>query len=156
MCCPRSTSAKRGGNVPYLPFPPMPAQTFDYCVAQAEQKYQVPSCILEAVHQVESGGELRPGLVHGNSNGTRDYGVTQINTIWADYFHRKFGITAMQLAADACLAVNGSAYIIRYEINATGNFWAGVGNYHSRTPGEHDRYVMRVARAAQEYGCRIK
>lgn len=142
--------------MPYLPLPPMPAPTFDYCVAQAEQKYQVPSCILQAIHKVESGGELRPGLVHGNSNGTRDYGVTQINTIWVDYFQRKFGITPLQIAADACLAVNGSAYIIRYEINATGNFWAGVGNYHSRTPVEHDRYVARVARTAEEFGCRIK
>ena len=81
-----STSARRGGSVPYLPFPPMPEQTFSYCVAQAEQKYQVPSCILQAVHQIESGGTLRPGLVHGNSNGTKDYGVTQINTVWANYF----------------------------------------------------------------------
>lgn len=142
--------------MPYLPFPAMPEQTFSSCVAQAEQKYQVPACVLRAVHEIESGGELRPGLVHTNRNGTKDYGVTQINTVWANYFQRNFGITALQLADNACLAVNGSAYIIRYEINSTGNFWNGVGNYHSRTPGEHDRYVIRVAHAAQEFGCRIK
>ncbi|RKP47540.1 lytic transglycosylase domain-containing protein [Trinickia fusca] len=140
----------------YLPLPPVPEQTFDYCVALAEEKYQVPACILRAVHEIESGGDLRPGLVHPNSNGTKDYGVTQINTVWANYFQRKFGIPATALADNACLAVNGSAYIIRYEINATGSLWAGVGNYHSRTPGEHDRYVWRVARAVGRYGCQIK
>lgn len=142
--------------MPYLPFPPLPEQTFASCVAQAEVKYQVPSCILRAVHEIESGGDLRPGLVRVNRNGTKDYGVTQINTVWVNYFQRKFGITAPELADNACLAVNGSAYIIRYEINASGNLWAGVGNYHSRTPGEHDRYILRVAQAAQRFGCQIK
>jgi hypothetical protein len=94
--------------------------------------------------------------VRSNSNGTKDYGVTQINTVWMSYFQRNFGITSSQFTDNACLAVNGSAYIIRYEINASGNFWKGVGNYHSRTPGEHDRYVTRVAQEAQRFGCQIR
>ena len=141
--------------MPFLPFP-MPEQTFQSCVVAAEQKYQVPSCILRAVHQVESSGDLQPGLVRSNTNGTKDYGVTQINTVWASFFQRNFGITASDLANNACLAVNGSAYIIRYEINASGDFWTGVGNYHSRTPGEHDRYVLKVAEQAERFGCQIR
>lgn len=141
--------------MPYLPFP-IPEQTFQSCVVEAEAKYQVPSCVLHAVHEVESSGDLRPGLVRSNSNDTKDYGITQINTVWMNYFQRKFGITASDFANNACLAVNGSAYIIRYEINSTGSFWAGVGNYHSRTPGEHDRYVLQVAQQAERFGCRIR
>lgn len=141
--------------MPYFPLP-MPQQTFEACVAAAEQKYQVPGCILHAVHEVESSGDLMPGLVRSNSNGTKDYGVTQINTDWTSYFQRNFGLNASDFAGNACLAVNGSAYIIRYEINRTGNFWAGVGNYHSRSPHEHDHYVAEVAQQAQRFGCQIR
>lgn len=141
--------------MPYMPFP-VPEQTFQSCVAEAEAKYQVPSCVLRAVHEIESSGDLKPGLVRSNTNGTKDYGATQINTVWTNYFQRNFGIGPMQFANNACLAVNGSAYIIRYEINASGDFWTGVGRYHSRTPGEHDRYVRKVAEEAQRFGCQIR
>jgi len=137
--------------------PPMPAQTFESCVAAAEQKYQVPGCILHAVHEIESSGDLEPGLVRSNTNGTQDFGVTQINTVWIQYFERNFGLTQAAFANNACLAVNGSAYIIRYEINSSGgDFWRGVGNYHSRSAVEHARYVTDVAREAQRYGCQIR
>jgi hypothetical protein len=139
-----------------IPVPPLPPEQFDACVAQAEQKYQVPACILHAVHQVESSGDLAPGLVRSNSNGTSDYGVTQINTVWVKYFGRNFQISGNDFANNACLAVNGAAYIIRYEINASGNFWDGVGNYHSRSPGEHERYIAKVAAQAQRFGCQIR
>jgi hypothetical protein len=141
--------------MPYIP-PPMPEQTFQACVVEAGQRYQVPSCILRAVHEIESSGDLRPGLVHSNTNGTEDYGATQINTVWINYFRHNFGVTASQIENDACLAVNGSAYIIRYEINASGDFWTGVGRYHSHTPSEHDRYVHQVAEQAQKFGCYIR
>ena len=141
--------------MPYIPFP-VQEQTFEACVVQAEQKYAVPSCILRAVHETESSGALSPGLVRANRNGTKDYGVTQINTVWTNYFQRNFGISATQFADNACLAVNGAAYIIRYEINASGDFWTGVGNYHSRTTGEHDRYVRKVAVEAERFGCQIR
>lgn len=141
-----------------MPYAALPVSepAFEVCVAQAEQKYQVPSCILRAVHQVESSGSLEPGLVRSNSNGTKDYSATQINTVWVNYFQRKFGLSASQFASDACLAINGTAYIIRYEINSSGDFWTGVGRYHSRTPGLHDRYVRQVADQAQRFGCQIK
>ena len=140
-----------------MPIPlPIEEPTFLACVAEAEQKYEVPSCILRAVHEVESSGDLAPGLVRSNSNRTKDYGVTQINTVWTDYFQRNFGITPLQFANNACLAVNGTAYIIRHEINASGDFWTGVGRYHSRTPIEHDKYVRKVATEAEKFGCQIR
>ena len=141
--------------MPYIPFP-IPQESFEACVVQAEQKYQVPSCVLLAVHEVESSGTLQQGLVRTNANGTKDYGVTQINTVWTNYFQRNFGITPNDFANNSCLAVNGSAYIIRYEINASGDFWTGVGRYHSRTPGLLNGYVLKVAKKAQEFGCQIR
>lgn len=137
-------------------FPPNEPAAFHQCVIEAEQKYQVPACILEAVHQVESSGTLEPGLVRRNTNGTSDYGVTQINTVWTDYFQKNFGITSADFANNACLAVNGSAYIIRHEINASGDFWTAVGRYHSRTPEKLYRYAVKVATKAQEFGCQIR
>ncbi len=134
----------------------MPLTSFQTCVLQAEQKYHVPACILLAIHQIESGGSRRAEIVHSNLNGTKDYGVTQINDVWVRYFNRKFGITATEITHDVCLAIHASAYVVRYEINVAGDFWTGVGRYHSRIPARHQWYRQRVALEAQRFGCQIK
>lgn len=136
--------------------PMMPLESFQTCVLQAAQKYHVPACVLLAIHQIESRGSRQTGLVRSNQNGTKDYGVTQINDVWVRYFNRQFGITAALITHDVCLAVHASAYVIRYEINAAGDFWTGVGRYHSRMPTRHQWYRQQVALEAQRFGCQIK
>ncbi|CCD30245.1 Putative Lytic transglycosylase, catalytic (fragment) [Candidatus Glomeribacter gigasporarum BEG34] len=139
-----------------MPLPVMAPPPLQACVVRAEQKYQVPACILRAIHQIESGGSHRPGLMRSNTNGTRDYGVTQINTVWMRYFNQKFGITAHQITSNSCLAIHAAAYVVRFEINASGDFWMGVGRYHSRTPARRDRYLRRAAALAQQFGCTLR
>lgn len=136
--------------IPYFP----PVDNMQTCTQQAEIEYQVPACVLRAIHVIESSGSTRRGFVGGvNANGTRDYSVMQINDVWANYFNQKFGITPARLADDLCLSVRAAGYVVRYEINRTGNFWKGVGNYHSRTPSRNYNYAARVSKEAQRFGC---
>lgn len=138
--------------------PPAPSQEvyLQMCMKKAEVVYQVPTCILNAIHQVESGGSLDARLTSKNKNGTEDFTPMQINTGWVSYFTKHFGITASHLKADTCLAVQASAYVVRYEINRAGDFWTGVGRYHSQTPWRAIQYRNAVAAQAQRFGCVIR
>jgi len=126
------------------------------CAQIAEVQYSVPACIVRAIHVLESSGRTAPGLVRQNANGTEDHGDMQINDVWANTFQRKFGISRADLSSDLCLSMRAAGYVVRYEINRTGDFWKGVGNFHSRTPALNYNYAMRVSREATRFGCQIK
>jgi len=97
------------------------------------------------------GGSL--GRMSPNSNGTSDHGPFQINSVWAARLHSQFGVTAHMLTHDFCWSARAAAYILRYEINqANGNFWEGVGHYHSRTPAHKHRYIQRVYENSLSFG----
>ncbi|MHB1696638.1 MAG: lytic transglycosylase domain-containing protein [bacterium] len=51
-----------------------------YCFNRAGSKYGINPGLIYAIAQVESG--FNPAAVDYDSNGTYDYGVMQINTIW--------------------------------------------------------------------------
>lgn len=124
--------------------PNMPIQT---CMVMAARDYSLPSWVLPAVHRVEGGVT---GTVRSNTNGTRDYGPMQINTVWIDRFYAKYGIQPEIIQFNDCMNVKAAAYIIRSEINATGSLWKGIGRYHSRTPSRTHRYAWKVYYAALE------
>lgn len=115
--------------------------TIPDCMNEASQRYQLPVRVLVAIQKTE-GGKL--GQRVKNKNGTYDHGPFQINTVWMQRFS-KFGYTPDILTNNFCASAYASAYIIRYEINnAGGDFWKGVGNYHSKTPVHHNKYVQTV------------
>ena len=64
----------------------------------------------------------RSGKCSKNKNGSYDCGLAQINTDWAAYFQR-FGISYAQIAKDACLNIQASAYILRTNYNLKSNDW---------------------------------
>nr|WP_280971218.1 lytic transglycosylase domain-containing protein [Cupriavidus gilardii]WDE72582.1 hypothetical protein [Cupriavidus gilardii] len=129
----------------------------EQCFAATEVEYQVPYCILRGIHQVESSGSKSTSMVsRQNRDGSRDYGIMQINDFWIREFQRKFGITAQQITRDRCLAIRGAGYVLRYEINRARDFWTGVARYHNPDPAIGYGYVLRVANAARRFGCQIK
>ncbi|MDL4860733.1 lytic transglycosylase domain-containing protein [Halomonas elongata] len=120
---------------PVIP-PDLPA-----CVVTAAQRYHIPLRAMLGVLRTEGGAV---GQRVGNTNGTDDHGPFQINTVWVQELEA-FGYTAEVLTNNYCASAMASAYILRHEINqADGDFWKGIGNYHSRTPRHHDRYVRKV------------
>jgi hypothetical protein len=121
--------------------PELPQDVPFSCVQQAARDYQVPEAILYAIRLTENGPI---GGSVNNSNDTKDYGLTQINDVWADYFQKHYKIGRQELMSNPCLSYRASAYVVRYEINRTKDFWVGVGNYHSRTPSLHATYLSKI------------
>lgn len=116
--------------------------TIPVCITHAADTYSLPVKALLAVWLTE-GGNI--GTKSVNKNGTIDYGPMQINTVWAKKLNKEFGINEESLANDFCTSFKAAAYILRFHINnANGDFWEGIGNYHSKTPKHKYPYIKRV------------
>lgn len=132
-------------DVPYhAPYSYQPIQA---CMAVAARDYGLPNWVLPAIYRVEGG---KSGAVRSNSDGTKDYGAMQINTVWVDRFYARYGIHPEVIRRDDCTNVRAAAYIIRSHINATGSLWNGIGRYHSKTPSRKYSYAWKVYYAALE------
>lgn len=112
----------------------------DQCVFSAAARYSIPVPVFQAVLRTEGGWV---GLKKRNTNGSYDLGPAQINTIHLPEL-RQYGITEAALANDSCTNLHVAAFRMRSEINRVGDFWRGIGNYHSRTPKFHNIYLGKV------------
>jgi len=120
------------------------------CMALVAQIYALPPRVLPAIQAVEGG---RPGLVMANTNGSEDYGVMQINSIWLP---RLVGYTGLsreevrrRLIERPCFNIAAAGFILRTYLDAAdGDLLRAVGNYHSHTPVLHFSYRERVVSAA--------
>lgn len=126
------------------------------CMLATAQAYHLPPRVLPSIQAVEGG---YPGAIHPNSNGTEDYGVMQINSIWlsslAAYVAWRGGphVTPAQvrvlLIKDACFNIAMAAAILQTQwVLSNRNWVAAVGNYHSHTPDLHNAYVAQVIASA--------
>ncbi len=117
----------------------IPAQ----CVRDNARDYQINPLILLAILKVES--NARP-VIARNTNGTEDVGPAQFNTnSWFKVLTQKYRIPPQALLTDMCQVLRALSFAVRTEINAAkGDFWGGVGNYHSRTPAHHYKYIRLV------------
>ncbi|MEX3242866.1 lytic transglycosylase domain-containing protein [Serratia quinivorans] len=119
-----------------------PEMQLPSCMIEAAQTYHIPLRGFLAIWLTEGG---RLGMQNKNKNGTIDYGPFQINTVWAKRLHADFGVTPEMLTHDFCAAALASAYIIKYNIILeNGDFWQGIGRYHSNTPELKQAYIGRV------------
>jgi hypothetical protein len=120
------------------------------CIYAAAQTANLPPPILMTVLTVEAGHE---GTRSHNTNGSEDYGPGQINTVWIDQIarqiHQSPEATRALLQYDGCFNINATATLLRRQIDAAGEFWTGVGWYHSRTKGESLKYIRKVITAAK-------
>ena len=76
-----------------------------YCFNRAAFKYGLPVSLLKAVAYVESG--FNPQAVDYDNNGTYDYGVMQINTVWYPVIKRYWNNLA-----DPCYNVMVGSWIL--------------------------------------------
>lgn len=122
---------------------PAPAESREaYCMVTAAQRYTLPLDVFRAVIATEGGWN---GMKKRNRNGSYDLGLAQINTIHLPEL-AQYGVSEVQLVRDVCVNLHVAAYRLRSEINRVGDFWRGVGNYHSRTPALNAAYQARVRR----------
>lgn len=121
---------------------PPPTPVTAQCMWDAAVKERLPIEILVAVLYVERG---KPGLRKRNSNGSEDLGPFQINSV-----HTSDPVTRHWLANDGCYGAAAAAYRLRVEIDRAGDTWRGTGNFHSRSPLHHQRYLRLIVSAIRE------
>lgn len=115
-----------------------------HCVRDSSAIYEINPLLMLAVLKVESNG--RTGIVAQNTNGTSDLGPSQFNSeSWGKLLIVRYKIPREALIHDMCQSVRALGFALRTEINAAdGDLWKGLGNYHSRTPKHHNKYVNLV------------
>ena len=110
------------------------------CFDAAAAYHGVNPWILRAIAHVESG--FNQSAQNRNRNGTRDYGMMQINSIHLPELARH-GVTQNDLF-DGCKSAHVAAWLLRRKMDRHGNTWNAVGAYHSETPVFRDPYARRV------------
>lgn len=111
------------------------------CFDDAATYHRVNPMILRAIAWQES--HNRAHAMHVNANGSRDYGVMQINSVHLRELAR-YQITPETLM-NPCKNIYVAAWHLRGKINKYGNTWTAIGAYHSETPAERDRYAGNIA-----------
>jgi soluble lytic murein transglycosylase-like protein len=110
------------------------------CIAQAAAYHRVNPWIVRAIIKVESNFDA--SAVNKNSNGTRDVGLAQINSMHFEELNKR-GIAPGDLM-NGCVSSYVAAWHLKKQIAAYGNTWFAVGAYHSTTPCFNQRYTALV------------
>lgn len=110
------------------------------CINHAAIVYHVPATVILSVIKQESG---RNGQAVRNKNGTFDYGVMQINSVWLPKI-AAYGYTRDDMQYNACKNISVGTWILSQSITEGKNLWSGVGNYHSHTPRHNYKYSAVV------------
>jgi len=116
------------------------------CILAAAHVHRLPPALLVTLLNVE-GGSL--GRVSHNTNGTVDIGPMQVNQIWlsevAAHWHSSTSASYFALRDNFCANVEAGAWILRKGLDeARGDFWEGVGYYHSHDPAYKRSYLHAV------------
>jgi hypothetical protein len=116
------------------------------CLNAAADVHHVPPAVLVVLLNVE-GGSL--GHVSPNTNATVDIGPMQVTQIWipqvAAHWHATQAATFVALRDNFCANVEAGAWILRQGLDeARGDFWQGVGYYHSHDPQHKAIYLQAV------------
>ncbi len=121
-------------------------QRVQSCITSAADAYRLPPSLILILLRVE-GGKL--GQVSGNTNDTVDIGPMQVNTIWVPLIAQHWRTTPQAaysaLRDNFCANIEGGTWILRQALDeARGDFWSGVGIYHSHNPVHKDVYLRKV------------
>ena len=122
--------------------PPMKHASLDQCIAGAAQFHRVDPQLLKAILMVES--RLNPSAINHNTNGTRDIGVAQVNTVHLPALE-KHGIGEHELK-NGCVNTYVGAWLLSKQIARHGMNWFGIAAYHSTTPAKNARYQALIYR----------
>lgn len=120
-------------------------QAHAFCFEEAGKEYGIAPQLLWSIAKHES--NLNPEAINTNTDGSYDYGLMQINSIWAS----TLGKERWASLSDACTNVRTGAWILRQCINGYGYGWKAVGCYNSRTPSKRDRYARMIANVMEKY-----
>lgn len=104
------------------------AKTYEACFKKAAKKHGVPLDYLLAVSFTES--SFRHSSRNSNRNGTADYGLMQINSIWAKEAH-KYGYSWNKIKKNACTNIMFGSLILKNNKKRLGSWKKAIGAYNA-------------------------
>jgi hypothetical protein len=118
------------------------------CIETAASVYRLPPAVILILLSVEDGSL---GRTSQNTNQTVDIGPMQVNSTWvpavAKHWRASPSETYAALRDSFCANVEAGSWILRQAMDeAHGDFWEGVGFYHSHDPGYQADYLRKVLR----------
>jgi hypothetical protein len=127
------------------------AVPFLACMALVASVLHLPPRVLPAIQAVEGGFV---GSVSRNPDGSDDFGVMQVNTLWLEPLARVSRLppdeVRRRLVFEPCFNIAAAGLIMRLYLNEThGDLLRAVGDYHSHTPTLNADYQARVLAAAR-------
>jgi len=124
------------------------ATPFDPEFDQAARDHQLDSDLLRAIAHQETGGTFNPNAIGPrNTNGTRDYGLMQINDVTA----RALGISATELLGNPKLSINKASELLvmlKRELGPLWSPWTWVAAYNAGAPAIRQRGIFNMAYAS--------
>ncbi|MGA9700589.1 transglycosylase SLT domain-containing protein [Pseudomonas sp.] len=123
------------------------------CWVDAASRHDIEPELLQAIAAVESGNRADK-VNHGNSNGTRDIGLMQINSSHLPRLLKQ-GITEERLLSEPCLSVEVGASILAEFIQRFGYNWTAVGSYNAG-PGQGPQFEALRMRYAEKIWARYE
>ncbi|MFH0709105.1 MAG: lytic transglycosylase domain-containing protein [Pseudomonadota bacterium] len=107
---------------------------------KAGSYYNIPPLLLKNIATIESAGN--PNAIRINDNGTKDYGLMQINSI---HFKRlsAWGINERNILNPQVNIFAGS-WLLSEHIKERGFNLQAIGNYHSKTQIYKERWLRRL------------
>ncbi|MFL1500520.1 transglycosylase SLT domain-containing protein [Pseudomonas sp. O64] len=118
-------------------------QAWASCWDEVASRYDIEPELLQAIAVVESGARAQ-AINHGNSDGSRDIGLMQINSMHLPRLAKQ-GITEERLLSEPCLSVEVGASILAEFIQRFGYNWTAVGSYNAGPAPEREALRLRYA-----------
>ena len=109
-----------------------------FCFEEAGETYGISPLLLWGIAKTES--SLDPQAINRNTNGSYDYGVMQINSIW----YRTLGAETWNALSDPCTNVRVGAWVLAQCIKRHGYNWEAVGCYNSGKSERRKVYAKKV------------
>lgn len=124
-----------------------PSPVVEACLQAAAAKHSLNYLLLRSIAEQES--SFNPIAVGGNTNGSSDYGLMQINSTWLPTL-RKFGVTQQDLF-NPCINADVGAWILADNFRRMGVTWDAVGAYNASTPWKRVKYATGVYNKLARY-----
>jgi len=117
-----------------------------FCFEEAGREFNISPLLLESIARTES--NLNPKAVNQNSNGSKDFGLMQINSYWV----RTLAMPVDKLMNDACYNTRVGAKVLRGCIDSNGYNWNAVGCYNASTKSKRAKYAWKVFKNLEKCG----
>lgn len=117
-----------------------PSAEVETCLQAAAAKHGLSYVLLRSIAEQES--NFNPVAVGGNTNGSQDFGLMQINSTWLPMLS-KHGVTKQGLF-NPCTNADVGAWILADNFKRLGVTWEAVGAYNAVTPWKRVKYANGV------------